>query len=298
MHRQSVSEEPAVSPPTAREPYDAVVFAGGGCRCFWQAGFWAEAAPALDLAPAVVGAVSAGSAFACAIFAGVVDDVLLEFQRRVRSNPRNVYPANAVRGAPVFPHERIYRETILATLGPAALARLHRGPDIRVTVARPPRGLGMGQVFLMAALAYQGDNLTKPVHAQWGRRLGFTEEAISLRSCATPEEVADLILHSSCSPPALPLYRRAGRVVFDGGLVDNAPAHVVQPARHTLVLLTWHRALESLPRIPGRTYVQPSRPVPIDKWDYTSPERVQRTYDLGRRDGEAFARGRRRIEAA
>lgn len=287
-----------MSPPAARGPYDALVFAGGGCRCFWQAGFWSEAAPAMDLAPAVVGAVSAGSAFACAIFAGVVDDVLVEFKRRVRANPRNLYPANALRGAPIFPHERIYRETILATVGPEALARLHRGPDIRVTVARPPHGLGVRSVFLMAALAYQGDRMTKPVHARWGRRLGFTDEAISLRSCATPEEVAELILHSSCSPPALPLYRRAGRVVIDGGLVDNAPVHVVQPAHHTLVLLTWHRPQASLPRIPGRTYVQPSQPVPIEKWDYTSAERVQRTYDLGRRDGEAFARGQRRIEAA
>jgi len=33
----------------------------------------------------------------------------------------------------------------------------------------------------------------------------------------------------------------------------------------------------------------PSRPVPIDVWDYTSPERLQQTFDLGRRDGEAFA---------
>ncbi len=53
-------------PPTPNGPYDAVVFAGGGCRCFWQAGFWTEAAPALELAPRQVAGVSAGSAFACA----------------------------------------------------------------------------------------------------------------------------------------------------------------------------------------------------------------------------------------
>jgi hypothetical protein len=35
--------------------------------------------------------------------------------------------------------------------------------------------------------------------------------------------------------------------------------------------------------------VCPSEPVPIDKWDYTSPELVRRTYELGLRDGEAFA---------
>ncbi|NJN40338.1 MAG: patatin-like phospholipase family protein, partial [Gammaproteobacteria bacterium] len=28
-----------------------VVFAGGGNRCLWQAGFWSEAAPRLGLIP-------------------------------------------------------------------------------------------------------------------------------------------------------------------------------------------------------------------------------------------------------
>ena len=44
------------------QPFEAVVFAGGGCRCFWQAGFWEVAAPALGWQPRVAGAVSAGAA--------------------------------------------------------------------------------------------------------------------------------------------------------------------------------------------------------------------------------------------
>ena len=86
-----------MTPPAARGPYDAVVFAGGGCRCFWQAGFWAEAAPALGLAPRVVGAVSAGAAFASAIFAGEAEQVIEEFSGRVAANARNFYPGNALR---------------------------------------------------------------------------------------------------------------------------------------------------------------------------------------------------------
>jgi len=279
-----------MTPPTVQGPYEAVVFAGGGCRCFWQAGFWAEAAPALGLQPAVVGGVSAGSAFACAIFAGVMEPVLEYFKQRVDANQRNVYLANAWRGGRVFPHEEIYRDTILNTIDAEAFEQLQAGPDVRITVARPPDRIGARSGYLLAALAYQGDRLTRPVHARWGRRLGFTDEAISVRSCSNSAEVADLILQSSCSPPATPLYRRGGRMVLDGGLVDNAPVHAVQPARHTLVLLSWHRDESQLPRIPGRTYVQPSRPIPIDKWDYTDAEGVQRSYDLGRSDGEAFAR--------
>ena len=61
-------------------------------------------------------------------------------------------------------------------------------------------------------------------------------------------------------------------------------------SRRALVLLSKHHPPGSLPSVPGRDYVQPSEPIPIYKWDYTSPARFQATYDLGRRDGERFAR--------
>ena len=63
----------------------------------------------------------------------------------------------------------------------------------------------------------------------------------------------------------------------------------VAEARSTLVLLTRPYPEAAIPHAPGRTYVQPSRPTPVAKWDYTSPRLIQETYDLGRRDGEAFA---------
>ena len=279
-----------MSPPTPNGPYDAVVFAGGGCRCFWQAGFWTEAAPALELAPRQVAGVSAGSAFACAIFAGVLDRIMEDFIERVAANERNVYPGNALRREPIFPHERIYRSTILANVDEEALRRLRRGPDVRVSIARPPAGLGARTGFLLAALAYQGDRSGNRVHAAWGRRLGFETEVVSVSECDTPEELADLILHSSCTPPVMPFYHRDGRAVLDGGLVDNAPVEAVEPADQVLVLLTSHRREDTLPRVPGRTYVQPSQPMPIDKWDYTSPEGIREAFDLGRRDAETFVR--------
>jgi hypothetical protein len=55
-----------------------------------------------------------------------------------------------------------------------------------------------------------------------------------------------------------------------------------------LVLLTRPHAPAEIPPAPNRRYVWPSRPTPVAKWDYTSAEKVQATFDLGRRDGEAF----------
>ena len=42
----------------------------------------------------------------------------------------------------------------------------------------------------------------------------------------------------------------------------------------------------ALPNVPGREYVQPSEPIPVQMWDYASPDLITQTYDMGRRDGE------------
>jgi predicted acylesterase/phospholipase RssA len=271
--------------------YDGVVFAGGGCRCFWQAGFWSVAASALDLRPRVVGSVSAGSAIACAAAAGILEDVLVEMKRRTARNPRNLYLGNWRRQRPIFPHEEIYRQTILETLADTDLESIHAGPDIRVLVSRPPDGLGAVPSLALACVAYHLDKLAREerVHSVWGRRLGFRGVVVSVRSCRTLAELSELILHSSCTPPLLSQYHRDGRPILDGGLVDGAPVELVAEAESALVLVPRHVPAERLPKVAGRTYVVPSRPVPVEVWDYTRPDLLQETFDLGRRDGEAFA---------
>jgi predicted acylesterase/phospholipase RssA len=271
--------------------FDAVVFAGGGCRCFWQVGFWEEAAPALQLRPQVIGAVSAGAAMACMLFADAAKEGLAAFRARVAANRRNVYPLNALTRRPLFPHPQIYRDTITATLDTQRLARLHAGPDIRVLIALVPRWLGPRTGFLLGLLAYEAETFIQSgPHAALGRRAGFVPEIASVRDCRTPDDVADLILHSSCTPPITPVYRRGTRAVLDGGLIDSAPVETIPaPPPPTLVLLTKPYPPASIPNVAGRLYVQPSQPVPVHKWDYTSPDRVLSTYELGRRDGERFA---------
>ena len=73
------------------------------------------------------------------------------------------------------------------------------------------------------------------------------------------------------------------------GLVTTA-SDPADGRRRVLALLT--RRYGELPpgggEAPDVTYVQPSRPISISKWDYTSPQGLQHTYDLGRRDGEDF----------
>jgi hypothetical protein len=142
---------------------------------------------------------------------------------------------------------------------------------------------------LLGLLAYQAEKLGPPkVHGELGRRFGFVPDVVSVRTCETPREVAHLILQTSCTPPLTPVYRRHDRPILDGGLIDGAPVDLVPEGQRTLVLLTKQYPPASIPAVGGRHYVQPSRPIPIHKWNYTRPDLVQATYDLGRRDGERF----------
>lgn len=234
--------------------------------------------------------MSAGSAMACMIFSDSVEQGLAYFLERTTRNERNVYPENVWGEESVFPHERIYRETILHVCDEDAVDKLRAGPDIRVLVSRPPDWLGSYGGVLAGFLAYEAEKLFMPgVHPEFARRVGFTSEVISLRTCDGPEDVADLILQSSCTPPFTPVYERAGRPVLDGGLVDNVPVSALsEEAGRALVLLTRRYDEELLPSHPDRVYVQPSGDMPVDKWDYANPDGARGAFDLGRRDGEAF----------
>jgi len=291
---------------TADGSFDAVVFAGGGCRCFWQLGFWSVAAPALQLRPRMVSAVSAGCAMACAALLDRCQLTLDHFMAATARNPKNVYPWNLLRTARaptgalhsalqsvsptprVFPHHAMYREAILAVVDAAGLERLRSGPELRMVLARPPAGLGPHLSLLLGLGCYVVERRTgDPVHTQLARRLGFGAEAVSGRRCRSPEELADLVLASSCTPPFTPVLRWDGRTVLDGSLAHSAPVCALDHPGRTLILLSRHYGTAPRPDS-SRVYLAPSSPVPVSKWDYTSPQLLQQTYDLGRRDAEAF----------
>src|SRR5690606_7841266 len=102
----------------------------------------------------------------------------------------------------------------------------------------------------------------------------------------------DLLMASSCTPPFTPVELLDGEPCLDGGLMDNVPIDTVADVPgQTLVLATRrYRGMAPVFARDGRVYVQPSERVPASSWDYTSPARYLKTYDLGRRDGEAFLR--------
>ena len=265
-----------------------VVFAGGGNRCFWQAGFWRTVTKDLPIQPKRIASVSAGSAISSALFSGKFEETF-EITKEVMSrNAKNRYLENLLNKNPVYPHSVLYREIIMRSINNEALRTLQTGPENRILVAHLPPYLGPRSSVLLGIGAYQMEKmLLKPVHPKLGRALGFSSEFLSNKDCNSVEALADAILSSSCTPPFTPLMYRHGKPVLDGGMVDNVPVHgVAHESGKTLVLLS--RPYKKLPQTGERIYVQPSQPVPVKSWDYTSPEKVSETYALGVKDGFAF----------
>ena len=268
--------------------FDGVVFAGGGCRCFWQAGFYAEAAPRLGLAPQYAAAASAGAALGVVSLLGLGERAVHVFKQHAARNTRNIYPERVLSKAPVFPHEGLFRAAILETLDNNSLQLLAQGPSLRVALSRAPTSrLPMAPWLVAALFAYRLEGLTtRRVHKQWPGRLGFAVEWAHANDCADVNELADLLLQTSCTPPFTSALCRDGRPVLDGGLTDNVPVAALPEAKRLLVLLT--KRYSTLPSTQRVTYTQPSEPIPIGAWDYSDAAAIQKSYDLGRRDGEYF----------
>jgi predicted acylesterase/phospholipase RssA len=276
---------------TATMPtFNSVVFAGGGCRCVWQAGFWDVAAEPLGLDRAVIGSVSAGAAMACLVRSGRIDDGLSLFKRRFAGNPRNMYLNRWGTGRPVFPQYGIYREGILSAVDDSAMGRLRHGCDIRVLITRPPAWLSPQWATVLGIGAYLMEkHLKKPMHPTWATNLGFRPLVVSVRECRSPSQLAALILQSSCTPPFVPLQYRGRQPVLDGGLIDNCPvATVADVPGPMLVLLSRRYPADRIPCGGERLYLQPSEDPLVGRWDYTNSGGLQATFDLGRWDAETF----------
>ncbi len=273
--------------------YDAIVFAGGGNRCYWQGGFYEAAAERLGLSPRLVVGASAG-AFAAAYS-------LLEIGPQVResvigacgSHLKNFDVAAWRRGQPLCPVGPMYQELLATTIDNAALARINAKTDFRIAYARLPKRLSPTFGALLGIGAYQLEKqLFHPVHPQLGRALGFRGGFVATRGLKDPQQMRDALIASGGVPPFMPVTLVDGEPAFDGGLVDNVPVEPLIPIEaeggRTLVLLT--RRYKNLPQVANRTYVQPSRKINVKQFDITNPAGIRQAFELGLKDGDAFAR--------
>ena len=267
--------------------FDAIVFAGGGNRCYWQGGFYEAAADRLG-APSLAVGVSAG-AFACIYsLLGIGPKVRERVLAACGPHLQNIDLAGWRAGGRLYPVGTMYRALLDAVIDDAALARLQDLIDLRIAISRLPRGLSATVGAAIGIGAYQLEKrLLHPVHPRFGRTLGFRSEFVRVRALESASELCTLLIASASVPPFMPIVEIGGRPALDGGLVDNVPVEPIEAAGgRTLVLLT--RRYDHLPSAPGRTYVQPSQPIRAKQFDVTNPDGIRTAYELGLADGRAF----------
>ena len=274
--------------------FDKVVFAGGGHRCWWQAGFWEVLRAEIELRPRVIGAVSMGAFMACLVHANDTRRALAWYERELAGVRSNMAWLNLFRkDEPLFRQGGIYRKAMRALLGGEHFRQLMwQAPEIRVACAVAPASLSDRQLDRLGWREARRDARLVPasLHAKPERAEIFVPLVKRLQDCRTEREMCDLLQASSAYPPLVPPVEFEGERVVTGELVDPVPVDLVADVPGQTLVLTTRTYNRKTPvfAMEGRIYVQPSAPVPVASWDFTSARRFQQTYELGRQDAEAF----------
>lgn len=267
-----------------------LVFAGGGNRAFYQLGLMRRWAERLLPRTAAVAACSAGACVALILLAERQEATHRFWLERRRHVTQNFEWGRLLGGERPTPHAPIYRDTVVHSMQEGGLDRLRAQPfPVLVIASRFPRRLPAVGAVALGLSAYSLEKRLRPrqIHPRLPRRLGFAPAVFDARHCETPEEVADLVIASSATPPFTPVGRFASEALLDGGLVDNAPAFVAEsvPAvERTLVLLTRPYPSGVAGARGARLYIAPTGPVPVERWDYTRPDLVEATIAQGERE--------------
>ncbi|MEX1367856.1 MAG: patatin-like phospholipase family protein [Nannocystaceae bacterium] len=289
----------STAPPLPRDV--ALTFAGGGNRAFYQLGLLHHWGERLRPRIAAIAACSAGACVATLWLAGREAQTRSFWRARRQGVDRNFDWSRLLRGRRPTPHGPIYRDTLLCAYAEDGLENIQATPfPVLVVTTAPPPLLPTAVGALLGVSAYNLEKRVRGdfVHPVLGQRLGFSAHVVDARRCRTAEELADLVIASSSTPPFTPVGRFRGRRLLDGGLVDNAPASAaeqVRGVRKNLVLLTRPYAASCIGEQGSRLYVAPTRRVPVEVWDYTRPELIDQTIQLGERDAQVHDRSLRRF---
>lgn len=282
------------------ELYETLAFAGGGNRCSWQAGAMTELLDRGWELPRCLVGTSAGAAIAMACVTIGPAAALERWGQLLRCTERPTRGMVASEHGPLSQHENLYRRWLHSLVSLRTLDMLRHGPrHIVVAVSRPAHRLGLRASVIAGTFAYLIDQLVSPeIHPRLPSMLGLRQEFIDLRSCETVAGACSLLRAAAAAVPYIRPVQLGGRWALDGGYVDNAPipSQSVAERHSTLVMLTRHdKSSPSIFICGGRTYWQPSRPVPVQTWECSTSTDIIAAFELGRSDARALLhRGRLR----
>jgi hypothetical protein len=273
----------------------AITFAGGGNRAFYQMGLMNRWRERLLPRVALMATCSAGACVATLILSGREVEAGDYWKQRRAGITRNFEWGKLLRGARPTPHEPIYRDTLLHAFSDGGLERIRTQPyPVLVLTTAFPKLMPAFAAVLLGLCAYNLEKSLRKemIHPKFGRKVGFRALAFDARDCEKPEDLADLIISSSATPPFTSLGSFKNNRLLDGGIVDNVPAFLaddVNSVRKNLVLLTRPYPPQVVGRQGARLYIAPAEPLPVNRWDYTRPELIDATVATGERDADTYA---------
>lgn len=273
----------------------AITFAGGGNRAFYQLGLMNGWRDRLLPRIAAMATCSAGACVATLLLSGREAETGEFWKKRRAGVTSNFEWRKLLRGTRPTPHEPIYRDTLRHAFIEGGLERVRAQPfPILVLTTAFPKHLPAYAAVMLGLCAYNIEKSVRRemIHPSLGQRVGFKAMAFDARDCETPEELTDLIIASSATPPFTSLGRFNGHRLLDGGIIDNVPAFLVDEVhgvKRNLVLLTRPYPSHVTGRQASRLYIAPEKDLPVHRWDYTRPELIDATIEAGERDAELYA---------
>ncbi len=268
-----------------RPPFDQLVFSGGGLRCFWQGGFLDVVRDEITLQPARIAGVS-GGALAAACFIAHQGHALLNRMMQAFDDTDSNIAWHDFEKDGVTPHQRVYREVVTDVLTREAMQAIADGPLYQVLLAHPPLQSAPKLSGSAATIAYEAElHTVADPHFDWARKLGVTTSFVDARQAARDGTLVDLVVAAATIPPVFEPPHWNDKPVIDGGMADQAP--MPDPDKGaTMVLLT--RQYSGLKPHEDRRYLEPSQECPVDKIDFTSPDKLRTTWKCGQEDGRAY----------
>lgn len=273
---------------------DTLVLAGGGNRCWWQAGVITNLLEnGWKLPPVLVG-TSAGAGVAASLITCSARDALASCKQLYEQNNQLFEWRSLARLKLKFAHQHIYPAWIESFTSDYHFDRLRSASsELIVAITRPARFLGLAGSLVAGSIAYLADKkVARSIHPRLPRYLGLRQEFLNLKSVVNGQAARVLLQAVAAAAPFMLAQRINGEWGFDGGYADNAPIppQTEEQKARTLVLLTRHYS--TLPAVfewNGRTYWQPSRPVPVSTWDCRPGTTVDAAFELGVQDCAGIA---------
>ncbi len=243
------------------------------------------AAGGYDFRPDRVTGVSGGALAGAAWLAGrdrmLLDEMCDAFEKR--DTNIDLFAAN---DDGITPHQTLYCSVVDRVIDETSSKAIAEGPQFQILIGHPPETGLPTMTGTALALAYEAELHTiESPHFDWAEKMGLSANLVDANEAARAGKLVELVNAAAVIPPVFEPPLWDGKRVVDGGMADQAP--MPEPNEgETLVLLT--RPYTTLPDVHGRVYVWPGDETPADKIDFTDPQKLRDTWDLGEADAEKF----------